>query len=137
MTLPEWLAARLRDENPDGVTRAARLGSCPRCRGPVLRGLDDDRCAIPVEVTLIELDHFGEYLALARGLRTFYLAKRQGSSGNPRWEVDPRYLCHIRAEHRRYPVVPEHRCDVWLPHWPDGLLNRWKPPTDYDGPPPF
>ncbi len=138
MSLPEWLVAKLRADNPDGVTRAARLGTCERCRRPVLRGLDDDRCAMAVTAEPFEIDRFGEYLALARGLRTFHLARRFGSSGAGRWEIDARDKCAIESPRKRYPVIPQHRCDVRLPAVADGLLASLKPASaDYDGPPPF
>ena len=138
MTLPEWLVAKLRAENPDGVTRAARLGRCERCGRPVLRGLDDDRCAWVAVAEPFEVDRFGEYLALARGLRTFHLARRYGSAGASRWEIDSRDKCAIASPHKRYPVIPQHRCDVILPAAAGGLLAKLKPASaDYDGPPPF
>jgi hypothetical protein len=128
----------MRQDNPDGITRGARLGTCPACTHPVLRGLDDDVCAMAVTVAPIELDHYGEYLALARGLRTFSLARRFSSSGKPRWELDPRDQWGIAKQARRYPVVPQHRCGIWLPSITDGLLSKMKPPAeDYSGPPPF
>lgn len=138
MSLPEWLVAKLRADNPDGVTRAARLGTCERCRRPVLRGLDDDRCAMAVEADPFEVDRFGEYLALARGLRTFHLARRFGNSGSARWEIDPRNQWSIESTRKRYPVIPQHHCAIILPAVADGMLARLKPPSsDYDGPPPF
>jgi hypothetical protein len=138
VSLPEWLAVKLAADNPDGVTRSARLGRCDTCRHPVLRGLDGDLAALPVVVAPVELDHFGEYLAVARGCRTYYLARRFSASGRPRWELDPRWGVHIANPDRRYPVVPEHRCGVWLPHCEGGRLAKMKPPSaDYTGPPPF
>jgi hypothetical protein len=137
-SLPTWLVERLRAENPDGVTRSARLGTCEHCRHPVLRGLDEDICALAVTVSPIELNHFGEYLALARGLRTYALARRFSVSGSPRWEIDNRDRWQIENPRRRYAVVPEHKCGLSLPHWKDGVLADMKPPSaDYDGPPPF
>jgi hypothetical protein len=138
VSLPEWLVAKLRAENPDGVTRGARLGTCERCRRPVLRGLDDDRCAMAVEADPFEVDRFGEYLALARGLRTFHLARRFNSAGAARWEIDPRTQWSIAVERKRYPVIPQHRCGVILPAIANGMLAKLKPTSaEYDGPPPF
>jgi hypothetical protein len=138
VSLPPWLATKLAAENPDGVTRSARLGRCEACGHPVLRGLDGDVAALPVTAAPVELDHFGEYLALARGCRTYYLARRFSVSGRPRWELDPRWTEHVARAERRYPVIAEHRCGLHLPHWEGGRLAKMKPPSaDYTGPPPF
>lgn len=94
-------------------------------------------CALAVTVSPIELDHFGEYLALARGLRTYALPRRFSVSGAPRWERDPRAQWQIANPHRRYAVVPQHNCGV-IPHCVDGVLSTMKRPSaDYHGPPPF
>lgn len=138
MSLPEWLVAKLAADNPDGYTRAARIGTCPHCRARVLRGLDDERCALAVDVTPVELDHYGEYLALARGLRTYYLTRRMSVSGSSRWEIDPRYPAMIERKERRYAVIPEHRCFIWLPTVTDGMLaNTRKPAATPTDTPPF
>lgn len=138
MSLPEWLTAKLRADNPDGVTRAARLGTCERCQLPVLRGLDDDVCAWVAVAMPIEIDQFGEYLALARGLRTYHLSRRFSPSGAARWEIDVRSTWAVESNRNRYPVIPQHFCGVTLPAVADGLLSHLKPlSADYSGPPPF
>jgi hypothetical protein len=115
MTLPDWLLHHLADQNPDGVSRGARLTRCPRCHTRTLTGLDADRCALAATVDPTALDHLGEYLALATGLRTYTLARRTNASGNPRWEIDERTRWAIAHKERRYPVLPQHRCGTHLP----------------------
>lgn len=136
MSLPDWLLRKLEADNPDGVTRAARLTRCPRCRTRTLTGIDDDTCGIAVTVTPIELDHYGEYIALCHGLRTYHLARRFNTSGTPRWELDWRATTHIASHHRRYPVVAGHRCGLHLPPAETSLLTAMKPaPVHHDEPP--
>lgn len=132
MSLPDWLLQRLRDENPDGAYRGARLDRCDHCGARTLRGLDDERCAIATECTPISLDHTGEYLALAQGLRTYTLARRTNASGRPRWEIDPRTRWHIQRFDRRYPVIPAHHCTIRLPAAPGTPFRHLAPRADHN-----
>ena len=54
--MPAWLRRRFEAENPDGITRKARIGSCRSCAGAVVRGLDADLLAIPVVCDAIAVD---------------------------------------------------------------------------------
>jgi hypothetical protein len=135
MSLPDWLLRKLEAENPDGVTRGARLTRCDTCRAHVLRGLDADRCALATTCTPIALDHLGEYLALTKGLRTYTLARRANTSGNARWEIDPRAQWQIANPHRRYPVIPEHCCGIHLPASSNSPFQRLAPAPTHDHPP--
>lgn len=135
MSLPDWLLRRLEDENPDGATRGARLERCDDCGTRTLRGLDADACAVTAICTPILLDHLGEYLALAHGLRTYSLARRFSASGRPRWEIDPRTQWHIEKYDRRYPIIPAHRCGVALPAAVGTPFKRLAPPAKHDTPP--
>lgn len=137
MTLPDWLLQRLHDENPDGANRGARLTRCDHCGARTLHGLDADRCALAVTCTPIALDHLGEYLALANGIRTYSLARRTNASGKPRWEIDPRTRWHIERFERRYPIIPAHHCTIRLPAAPGTPFKHLAPRTTDHTAPPF
>lgn len=76
--------------NPDGVTRAARPARCRGCGRLVLRGLDDDVCAIPVTVDVDALTTTGELDALLGGRSTYRLTVAGG-----RVEIDRRLKWHM------------------------------------------
>lgn len=122
--LPDWLRAQLIDAghiHPDGFTRIARYGRCRDCGHPVLRGLDDDRCAWAVTTDPHEIDPAGECLALAIGLRTFTLRRYMSGSGKSGWSLDPRYPAAIEAG-MPIPVVAQHRCGISIPPAPNPKL---------------
>lgn len=110
--IPGWLQEHLRAigaDNPDGITRAARLSRCPLCTAEVLRGLDGDLAAMPAVTDTAEIDEFGEYLALIAGRTTYNLARHGG-----RWELNGRGFSQLRRE-RKAAVVPAHRCGAKIP----------------------
>jgi hypothetical protein len=116
-SLPEWLRAHLTDigaDNPDGIARGARMSTCPSCGRRVLRGLDDDRCAMVATADPHEIDEVGEYLALRIGLLTYSLRRATNSSGKATWNLDPRTQWAI-AGGRNAAVVAEHRCGMSIP----------------------
>ncbi len=75
--MPAWLRRQLVDTGhltDDGLTRSARLRRCPRCRRPVLAGIDNnglDAWADPAP-----LDADGEARALLDGRHTWDLFAR-------------------------------------------------------------
>lgn len=97
--IPAWLQRTLGD-----TYRTVRLRTCPRCRAPVLAGLDADICAFSVRADPTPINTLGEAVAALAGRRTFDLV---GGGSEKR--------LYIREEHningtRRYPIFPEHRC---------------------------
>jgi hypothetical protein len=134
VTLPAWLIAHLDATgraNPDGVTRAARAASCPRCHAATLAGLDGDLAAMPARVNDYEIDETGEFLALAQGIPTYSLTLRGGV-----WHIDGRSLADVRAG-RCAPLFAAHRCGMDLPNAREPMLTRQRShaPTPID--PPF
>jgi hypothetical protein len=96
---PAWLA-----RGRGGATRAAGIRLCPKCRAPILTGLDADMCALTVRVDPTPLTELGEAVALLQGRMTYNLA-----SGPSRKELDQREAHHIGAP-RKSPVLAQHRC---------------------------
>lgn len=111
-SMPGWLRRHLEDSGvmaPGGITRRARATWCRRCGGPIMSGLDDDRCAVVAHVDPAPLDARGELLALLAGHATFDLAWR-----GVRYEIDRRSDFEIRGWPPRsrpnVDVVREHVC---------------------------
>ncbi|MEU8035694.1 hypothetical protein [Streptosporangium sp. NPDC049078] len=100
--IPAWLLART-----GGNLRAASISLCARCSKPILRGLDDERAALPARVDITPVDEFGEALALIQGRMTYDLI-----GGAQKKELELRYEWHINKP-RRYPVHAAHKC--WTP----------------------
>lgn len=114
--MPQWLESMLRAKgqyNEDGISRAAKIGRCPKCSITVLCGLDGDRAAFPVTCDPYEIDTRGEMVAILLGLRTFMLTRSSRSSGIA-WNLDPRDEWGIAAG-QRTPLVAEHRCGIAVP----------------------
>ena len=84
----------------DGLTRKAKLRTCPRCRRWILVGLDHGRSAIKVVADPVDLDQLGELGAVLAGRLTFDL-----------WGVEMEYRSpvKIRGGQRRR-IVGEHLC---------------------------
>lgn len=117
MNMPTWLRHQLIEAghiHPDGYTRIARYGRCTTCTRPVLRGLDDDRCAWAVTTDTHEIDPPGECLAFALGLRTFTLRPYMSGAGKSGWSLDPRYPAAIEAG-MNTAVVAQHKCGISIP----------------------
>lgn len=133
--IPTWLADHLRAigaDNPDGVTRAARIGSCRRCQADVIRGLDGDLAAWSATADVAEIDEYGEYLALLAHRMTYNLVRYSG-----RWELNGRGFSQLRHP-RRSAVVPAHRCGARIPITTDPWLEtkgETRSPASID--PPF
>lgn len=111
--------------NADGVSRRVSSGRCPQCRAVVLRGLDSDRCAVPVTVDVAEIDAIGELLATMQGRRTFDLLQYRAKQSYS-YCLEPRRAVHI-AKPRRYSVYAEHRCGAPLPAAPPATPRRVLP----------
>lgn len=122
--IPDFILDQLRADNPDGVTRNARLSRCRDCGRGVLRGLDADPCGGAVTADADEIDQVGELIAILRGVRTYQLTRTTTSSGRGVWQLDPREPAAIRAGQMR-PVVPAHRCGERLPPAASSRLPGW------------
>lgn len=111
------------------------MTQCERCGARVVRGLDDDRTAWTATADPIELDAFGEYLALRTGRMTYSLILGANSSGKRIWHLQARYPHDIRAA-RQVAVLASHRCHRPLPAAKKSRLP--KPPIvteNLDNPP--
>lgn len=137
--LPDWLRAHLANigaDNPDGVTRSARLGTCRDCGRRVIRGLDDDRCAMAATADPHEIDAAGEYLALRIGLATYSLRRTTSASGKAAWNIDPRTRWVIEGG-KPGAVVAQHRCGIAIPPAAQSRLPAWHAPRPAADHPPF
>jgi hypothetical protein len=96
--------------NADGVSRKARARLCKKCQAPVMVGLDDERCGIPVTVDPTPLNALGEVQALMTGRATFSLRYVAG-----RYEIDHRDSFRISGtpagSDPRLEVLAEHECN--------------------------
>jgi hypothetical protein len=97
--IPTWL-----QRSRSGATRATGIRLCPKCRAPILTGLDAEICAFTVRVDPTPITPLGEAIALLQGRATYNLA-----DGPNRKELDLRDQWRITMP-RKYPVLPEHRC---------------------------
>lgn len=97
--IPAWLLRTHGD-----VFRAAGLRHCPRCKNPILTGLDDDAAARTAHADPTPIAALGEALALLAGRATYDLM-----TTGQRKELWRRDQWHIQGA-RKYPVLPEHRC---------------------------
>lgn len=111
--IPDWLIRQRGD-----VFRAARLHPCPRCRRPILSGLDDDIAARTAHADPTPITPLGETLALLTGRATYDLCAPYG-----RRELWRRDHWHI-AGARKYPVLPEHKCGQPLDAHTETLQHR-------------
>lgn len=97
--IPAWVARRHGD-----TFRNAGRHPCPRCKAPILSGLDDDTAARSVHADPTPINPVGEALALLAGRATFDLTAAGGK--RQLWRRDE---WHISGR-RKFPVLPEHRC---------------------------
>lgn len=113
MTLAPWLLRHLETTgraNTDGISRTLTTGLCRTCQQPVVRGLDDDRCALPTTCDPQPVDELGELLALATGRGTYDLRRSAG-----RYQIDRRHQWRISGRRNDIPVLAEHKCGAPLP----------------------
>ncbi|MFG1997892.1 hypothetical protein ACGFNU_01940 [Spirillospora sp. NPDC048911] len=120
MTRPRWL--------PDVPGLAIRLERCRSCDALVMRALDAPVAGIDTRCDPVPLDTLGELSALVQRRRTFDAVPM-----GRHCELVHRDLWRI--EHRRHPVVAEHRCPGPVP----GSALRFRPrrpaPATDDTPP--
>lgn len=96
---PRWLQRKLADSQ-----RAATLRLCPRCKAPIIVGLDDNRAARNVTCDPTPITELGEAYALVQGRTTYCFADDNG-----RKILWHRYEWNIKAP-RRWPVLATHKC---------------------------
>lgn len=148
--MPAWLVAQLiRDGHIDAETRAtrrARMSFCPRCRRPVIIGMDADTSrphamAMAVTVDPRPLTALGEIQAKIGG-RLTWSYRWIGD----RYQLDPRGRAEFQrapaGSHRGMDVMVQHDCvlsELPLPYGPSQAhQERLKyDPADPDQPPPF
>lgn len=116
MNLPDLVRASR------GGGRNTKTGRCTQCRQPVLRGLDEDMCALLVEVDPTPLTPLGEAMALLAGRKTYDLARDTG-----RWQLTRRGRWRITGPRHNTDVVPAHRCH-------DHTLEPFTTPTVHTTP---
>jgi hypothetical protein len=113
--IPTWLQTHLETigrHNPDGISRRARTTLCRNCGQVVLRGLDDDRAALPATCDPHPLEPCGEASALLTGRATYQLTWR-----GDHYEINRRDALRItgRPAGTDAHVVADHKCHDPLP----------------------
>jgi hypothetical protein len=120
MALPTWLQTKINLElsgaEIPGYALEPRAGRCVRCRRPILRGLDDITCGLPVRVDPDSVTPMGEAWALGQSRGTYRLAGMVVARlwRRDRWE---RVSMPIGSEDSTgvVRVVVEHRCGEPIP----------------------
>lgn len=124
--IPAWL----RHARAGDIHRAVALRLCPRCRAPILTGLDADRAALTARCDPTPLTQFGEAIALITG-RTTYDLMPDGD----RKTLNPRNEDHIKRP-RKYPVIAAHQCGASsLTPFAEPAPPKRNPNDDDDTPP--
>lgn len=99
----------------------------------MVRGLDDNRCALYVAVDPAPLTAAGEFLALAAGRPTYELTWR-----GDRYEIDHRDQWRIRGRPpEAVHAVAAHRCQSVLAAAGYRPVDPTTRPTEYPDDPPF
>jgi hypothetical protein len=112
MPIPAWLTPT------HAVTsRAARLRTCPKCRRPVLVGLDAERAGMRVVADPTPITALGEAIALLSKRPTFDLI------GAGKKELNYRDSFAISGD-RRYPVIAQHRCGELLDAFTETIPDK-------------
>jgi hypothetical protein len=109
--MPEWLAQALRDKGiltDQGLTRTARIRTCPTCHVPTLAGIDDT--GLDTWNDLAELHATGEAHALLDHRRTHWIHAGQ-LVHRDQWTIRARPAGHPTSP----TVLPEHRCHQPIP----------------------
>lgn len=111
MSMPEWLKRALIAQgklDSDGYSRRAKVIFCRQCGAPTIRGLDDDRIALEVDLDVTCLDNADELTAVLAGRGTHRVRWR-----GDRYEIDPRRgpieISGTPAD-RAHDVHAEHLC---------------------------
>lgn len=118
------------------MNRAARNGTCKKCRAVVLIGWSDDVLAFMSYVDPIPLGPVGEFLARANGRRTYAL--RLHGRGVRLYERDRWQIAGSPAGTRalwRFDVVADHACGQPLPTIPTTLTPPAPQGVDDEHPP--
>lgn len=110
-----WLQTHLETigrANTDGISRRARTTFCRTCGQPTIRGLDDDKAALPATCDPQPLGPAAEALALITGCRSYELAWR-----GDHYELDHRDRYRITGKPAGTGIhaVAEHKCGQPLP----------------------
>lgn len=109
--------------NPGRTTgRHLKAGRCRACRAPILRGLDEDLCALRAETDPTPLAPLGEAMALLAGRKTYDLARDLGN-----WQLTRRGRWRIAGTRTGVDIVPAHRCH-------DHTLDPFAIPTIHTSP---
>lgn len=120
MTLPKWLLKQLEDQGHinAGITRAARIRTCPTCRATTVAGLDADVASLPAICDPRPLTRQGEAIALITGRATYALGNWRN-----RLELNHRTSFHIRgARQTDVDILATHVCGAPpLPSQPSAL----------------
>lgn len=87
-----------------GLIRTCRTRPCPRCRAPILVGLDADTAALEVRTELANLSPAAEARALIAGRRTYSVRRVSG-----KYRLYYRDQWNISGEKAEY-IVADHRC---------------------------
>lgn len=122
--IPRWLQRKIGD-----TSRGATLRLCPRCKTPVIVGLDDNRAAINAWCDPTPITELGEAFALVQGRSTYDL-----TNGDGRKELWHRYAWNIRAA-RRHPVLAAHRCNSPMAPFAAPTKPAREATVDDDAPP--
>lgn len=107
--MPAWLLKQLEDQGRivNGITRAARIRTCPTCRHTTITGLDADLAALPAIVDPSPLTSLSEAFAIMAGRITYALVVGRGG----RLELDHRTSFHIAGK-RQVDVLATHVCNT-------------------------
>lgn len=125
--IPRWLQRKRADEGQ----RAATLRLCPRCKAPVITGLDADRAAINATCDPTPITPLGEAYALVQGRSTYCFADDNG-----RKILWHRYHWNIKAA-RRWPVLATHKCHSPMTPFAAPLTETTTRKATADDTPPF
>lgn len=125
--LPEWLAAEIRAEHPNGFRTIAVWTRCRRCAAIILTGLDDPCVAANAAVDPTPLTPTGE-LVCALEHRPTYRLHLQGTGAR----IQARHTWQPPAGGHP-PVVPAHNCRHRFP----GFILQPAPERPDHAKPPF
>lgn len=113
----EWLTRMLLDQgymDAAGLTRKARLRTCPGCRRSALAGLDSRVAGLSTWCDLTELSPLGEAMALVDGRWTYEVWDAGSRPELERRGID-RVRAHPPGSPGCHPVLAGHRCRDPIP----------------------
>lgn len=124
----------------DGISRAAKIRTCQRCRAPVINGLDADRAAMVATCDPYPLTSLGQMLASIAGHRLYELWR-----GRDRYELEPRdadrigyYIPTGQGGHHRIDILRAHHCHTRTPQAPELAISSFaRPEADHGDQPNF